>query len=52
MRIELWSLSITLLAAGLLLSAFKDLLFTVGTIELLKRDIEAVADPTKEFRRL
>ena len=48
MRIHLWSLSITMLAAGLLLSAFRDLVFDLGTIELLERDIEAVADPINE----
>ena len=48
MRVELFTLSVSLLAAGLLLSALRDLLLVLGTLELLDRDIEAVADPINE----
>jgi len=41
-------LSITLLAASLLLSAFRDVYLDLGRIALLERDIEAIADPINE----
>ena len=48
MRIDLWSVGTMLLALGLLLSALKDILLGLGSLELLERDIESIAYPFSE----
>jgi hypothetical protein len=51
MRFDLWSIGISLLALWLLLSALKGLLSEVGSIELLERNVESVANPNFEQMR-
>ena len=41
-------ISVTLLAASLLVSALKDIFLDLGRIALLKRDVESFADPINE----
>ena len=45
---ELMQISVTLLAASLLVSALKDIFLDLGRIALLKRDVESFADPINE----
>jgi hypothetical protein len=44
MRLDLWSGLAAVFGAGLLLSAFKDLLENLRPLELLGRNIESIAD--------
>ncbi len=47
-KLDLWSIGNALLAIALLVSALKDVLRTSEAMELLPRDIEAVADLDRE----
>ena len=49
MRFEYWSIGAVVIGSGLLLSALKDILSSLNSLELQERDIEAIATPISDL---